>query len=129
VTYTPNENWVFSLNPRWQGPEWAYAGTSLARLVDENGDRVVEDMNFGDYFVLNGSVQYFLGEEKRHRFLIRGVNLLGEDYFERASGGSTYTRDRAVVRGEIGPNDSAYYRQYGWNGKPRSFWIQYEYSF
>jgi iron complex outermembrane receptor protein len=81
VTYTPNENWVFSLNPRWQGPEWAYAGTSLARLVDENGDRVVEDMNFGDYFVLNGSVQYFLGEEKQHRFLIRGVNLLGEDYF------------------------------------------------
>lgn len=129
VTYTPNENWVFSLNPRWQGPEWAYAGTSLARLVDENGNRVVEDMNFGDYFVLNGSVQYFLGEEKRHRFLIRGVNLLGEDYFERASGGSTYTRDRAIVRGEVGPNDSAYYRQYGWNGKPRSFWIQYEYSF
>ena len=36
--------------------------------------------------------------------------------------------DRAK-RGEIGPNDSAYYRQYGWNGKPRSFWIQYEYSF
>lgn len=129
VSYRPTDRWILSLNPRWQGPEWAYAGTSLARMVDEDGNRVVEDLNFGDYFVLNGSVQYFMGDEKQHRFLIRGVNLLGEDYFERASGGSGYSRDRAVVRGEIGPNDSAYYRQYGWNGKPRSFWIQYEYSF
>ena len=129
ITYTPTDRWTFALNPRLQGPEWAYAGTSLARMVDENGNRVVEDLNFGDYFVLNGSVQYFLGEEKQHRFLIRGVNLLDEEYYERASGGSGYSRDRAVVRGEVGPNDSAYYRQYGWNGKPRSFWIQYEYSF
>ena len=129
LTYTPNDRWIFSLNPRWQGPEWAYAGTSLARLVDANGDRVVEDLNFGDYFVVNGSVQYFLGEDRQHRFLVRGVNLLDEDYFERASGGAAYNRDRAVVRGEIGPNDASYYRQYGWNGKPRSFWIQYEYSF
>lgn len=129
MSYTPNDKWIFSLNPRFQGPEWAYAGTSLARMVDANGKRVVEDLNFGDYFVLNGSVQYFLGDENQHRILIRGVNLLGEDYFERASGGSSYSRDRAAIRGEIGPNDSAYYRQYGWNGKPRSFWIQYEYSF
>lgn len=129
ITYTPSDRWIFSLNPRWQGPEWAYAGTSLARLVDADGNRVMEDLNFGDYFVLNGSIQYFLGDDKQHRFLIRGVNLLDEDYFERASGGSSYARDRAAVRGEIGPNDSAYYRQYGWNGKPRSFWIQYEYNF
>jgi len=129
VTYTPTDRWVFALNPRWQGPEWANSGTSVARLVDENGDRIFERLNFGDYFVLNGSIQYFLGDDLEHRFLIRGVNLLDEDYFERASGGSSYTRDRAVVRGEVGPNDSAYYRQYGWNGKPRSFWIQYEYSF
>lgn len=129
VTYTPNDRWVFALNPRFQGPEWAYAGTTLARMVDADGKRVVDDLNFGDYFVLNGSIQYYLGEEKRHRFLIRGVNLLGEDYYERASGGSGYSRDRAVVRGEVTSNDSAYYRQYGWNGKPTSFWIQYEYSF
>ncbi|ACT60169.1 TonB-dependent receptor plug domain-containing protein [Hirschia baltica] len=129
ISYTPTENWTFSLNPRFQGPEWAYAGTSLARLVDENGNRVVEDMNFGDYFVLNGSMQYQWGDENQHRILVRGVNLLDEDYFERASGGAGYSRDRAVVRGEVGPNDSAYYRQYGWNGKPQSFWIQYEYAF
>ena len=129
ITYKPTDRWVFSLNPRWQGDEFANSGTSIARLVNPQGERVFERLNFGNYFVLNGSVQYFLGDEKQHRFLIRGVNLLGEDYFERASGGSSYTRDRAAVRGEIGPNDAAYYRQYGWNGKPRSFWIQYEYSF
>ena len=98
-------------------------------MVDADGNRVVEDVNFGEYFVLNGSIQYYLGDEKQHRFLVRGVNLLGEDYFERASGGAGYSRDRAVVRGEVTSNDSAYYRQYGWNGKPTSFWIQYEYSF
>jgi hypothetical protein len=36
---------------------------------------------------------------------------------------------RAGVRGEIGRFDPGYYYQYGWNGKPRSFWLQYEYSF
>ncbi|WP_300379126.1 TonB-dependent siderophore receptor [Henriciella sp.] len=129
ITYTPTDRWVFSLNPRWQGAEYANSGTSVARMVDENGNRVFERLNFGDYFVLNGSVQYFMGDEKQHRFLIRGVNLLDEDYFERASGGSSYSRDRAAIRGEIGPNDAGYYRQYGWNGKPRSVWIQYEYTF
>jgi hypothetical protein len=57
------------------------------------------------------------------------VNILGEDYFERASGGSTLQISRGAVRGEIGPQNSAFYRQYGWNGKPRSFWMQYEYRF
>lgn len=128
-TFTPSERWVFALNPRYQGPEWAYAPASAARLVDANGERVVPDVNFGNYFVLNGSVQYFLGENLEHRFMIRAVNLLDEDYFERASGGSDLRISRAAVRGEIGPEDSAYYRQYGWNGKPRSIWLQYEYRF
>lgn len=129
VTLTPSERWVFALNPRYQGPEWAYAGTSAARLVDASGSRVIEDVNFGEYFVLNGSIQYYLGEDLQHRFMVRLVNILDEDYFERASGGSSLQVSRAAVRGEIGPEDSAYYRQYGWNGKPRSIWLQYEYNF
>ena len=129
ITYTPNDRWVFALNPRWQGPEYAYAGTSLARLVDENGERVVDDVNFGDYFVLNGSVQYFMGENRQHRILLRAVNILDEDYFERASGGATLEVESAAVRREIGPQNSEYYRQYGWNGKPRSLFLQYEYTF
>jgi hypothetical protein len=128
-TLTPTDRWVFALNPRYQGPEWAYAGTAAARLVDANGERVIEDVNFGEYFVLNGSIQYYLGDDFQHRFMVRLVNILNEDYYERASGGSDLRVSRAAVRGEIGPEDSAYYRQYGWNGKPRSIWLQYEYNF
>lgn len=106
-----------------------YAPNALARLVDANGNRVVEDINFGNYFVLNGSIQYYLGEEREHRLMIRLVNILDEEYFERASGGSTLQVSRAAVRGEIGPQNSAFYRQYGWNGKPRSVWVQYEFNF
>lgn len=128
-TFTPSDRWVFALNPRYQGDEWAYAPTAAARLVDANGERVIPDVNFGNYFVMNGSIQYFLGEDLQHRFMIRAVNLFNEDYFERASAGGDLRISRAAVRGEIGPEDSVYYRQYGWNGKPRSFWVQYEYSF
>lgn len=129
ITITPTDRLVVALNPRYQGPEYAYAPAAAARLVDANGDRVIKDVDFGNYFVLNGSVQYFLGSQKQHRFMLRAVNILNEDYFERASGGSTLQISRGAVRGEIGPQNSAYYRQYGWNGKPRSFWMQYEYRF
>jgi iron complex outermembrane recepter protein len=128
VTFAPSDRWRFALNPRWQGPEWAYASGAARRLVDAQGNRTNPDLNFGDYFVLNASLQYLLGDDLQHRFLLRGVNLLDEDYFER--GGSTNQRvSRAAVRGEIGPNDAEYYYIYGWNGKPRSFWLQYEYRF
>lgn len=128
-TVTPSDRWVLSLNPRYQGPEWAWAPGGAARLVDAKGERVVKDVNFGNYFVLNGSIQYYLGENREHRFMLRAVNILGKDYFERYSGGSSLQVSRAAVRGEIGPQNSSYYRQYGWNGKPRSFWLQYEYNF
>lgn len=129
VTFTPSDRWVLSLNPRLQGPEWAYAPSGLARLVDAAGNRVVDDVNFGNYFVLNGSIQYFIGENLEHRFMLRAVNILNEQYYERYSGGSALQVSTAAVRGEIGPQNSAYYRQYGWNGKPRSVWLQYEYRF
>lgn len=129
VTVTPSDRWAIAFNPRYQGPEYAYAPTSAARLVDADGNRVLEDLNFGNYFVMNASIQHFLGEDLQHRFMVRLVNLFDEDYFERGSGGSDLRISRAAVRGEIGPQDSAYYRQYGWNGKPRSIWLQYEYNF
>ena len=129
VTYTPDDRWVFALNPRWQGPEYAYAGGTAARLVDAAGNRSVPDQNFGDYFVLNGSVQYYLDDAKQHRVLIRGVNLLDEDYYERGAAGAFQSINRSVVRGETGVNNASNYTTYGWNGKPRSVWIQYEYQF
>ncbi len=129
ITYEPTDRLVLALNPRLQGPEYAYAGGTAARLVDANGERAIPDLNFGEYFVVNGSVQYFLGDDNQHRFLLRGVNLLDEDYYERGSAGSFQSLNRSVVRNETGVNNAGNYTTYGWNGKPRSFWIQYEYSF
>jgi hypothetical protein len=129
ITFTPSDRLTVAFNPRYQGPEWAYAPNGLARLVDASGNRVVEDVNFGNYFVMNASIQYLLGEDLEHRFMVRLVNLFDEEYFERYSGGSTLQISRAAVRGELGPQNSGYYRQYGWNGKPRSVWVQYEYRF
>ncbi len=129
ITYEPTDRLVLALNPRLQGPEYAYAGGTAARLVDANGERAIPDLNFGEYFVVNGSIQYFLGDDNQHRFLLRGVNLLDEDYFERGAAGAFQSLNRSVVRNETGVNNAGNYTTYGWNGKPRSFWIQYEYSF
>src|SRR5690606_938461 len=49
ITFTPSNRWILSLNPTWQGPEWAYGGGRNSRLVDASGDRVSPDLNFGDY--------------------------------------------------------------------------------
>jgi outer membrane receptor protein involved in Fe transport len=129
ITYEPTDRWIIALNPRLQGPEFAYAGGTAARLVDANGERAIPDLNFGEYFVLNGSVQYFLGDNRQHRILVRGVNLLNEDYYERGAAGAFQSLNRSVVRNETGVNNASNYTTYGWNGKPQSFWIQYEYSF
>ena len=129
ISYRPSDRWVIALNTRFQGPEWAYAGGVNSRLVDANGERTNPDLNFGDYVVVNGSVQYFMGDAQQHRFLLRAVNIMGEDYFERASANADKRVSRAGVRNEIGRFDPDFYYQYGWNGKPRSFWLQYEYRF
>lgn len=128
ISYTPTDRWTFALNPKWQGPEWAYAGSTQARLVDPDGNRTNPDLNFGDYLVINGSIQYRMGEDLQHRFLLRLVNITDEQYYERASASADKRLSTAGIRGEIGRFDSDYYYQYGWNGKPRSVWIQYEYS-
>jgi iron complex outermembrane recepter protein len=128
LTYTPSERWVFALNPKFQGPEWNYAPTGAARLVNASGQRTNLDQNFGDYVVVNASIQYFMGQNLEHRFLLRAVNILDEEYYERGGFGNQQI-SRAGARGEIGQNDSSYYYPYGWNGKPRSFWMQYEYRF
>jgi iron complex outermembrane recepter protein len=128
VTYTPTDRLVLSVNPRLQGPEYLYVQNNAARLVDANGNRTNPDVNFGDYVVVNASAQYFLGKEKEHRLMLRVVNLFDEQYSER--GGATDRQfSRAGVRGEIGVNDPGFYYTYGWNGKPLSYYLQYEYNF
>ena len=128
LTYNPSDRWIISLNPRWQGPEYLYVQNNAARLVNAAGERTNPDVNFGDYFVLNASVQHFMGDEKQHRLMLRVVNVFDEKYFERG-GATDRAISRAGVRGEIGPNNPDYFYTYGWNGKPLSFYFQYEYRF
>jgi len=128
ITYTPTERWVFALNPRLQGPEWLYVQNNAARFVDASGARTNPDVNFGNYFTLNGSVQYYMGDELQHRFLLRLVNILDKRYSERG-GASDRAFSRAAIRGELGTNDPAYYFTYQFWGKPRSAWLQYSYKF
>jgi hypothetical protein len=128
LTWQPSDRWIVALNPRWQGPEWLYVQNNAARLVDAAVSGTNPDVNFGDYFVLNASVQFFMGAERQHRLMLRAVNVFDEYYSER--GGAT---DRAVsragVRGEITPANPGYFYTYGFMGKPRSFFLQYEYKF
>ncbi|MEE4110358.1 MAG: TonB-dependent receptor, partial [Halieaceae bacterium] len=123
ISFRPTDRIVVALNTRFQGAEWAYAGGTDARLVDANGNRTNPDLNFGDYVVVNGSLQYFMGRNREHRFMLRAVNIFDEQYFERASASADRRVSRAGVRGEIGQFDPDFYYQYGWNGKPRSFWL------
>jgi hypothetical protein len=54
--------------------------------------------------------------------------VFDEKYFERG-GATDRAISRAGVRGELGPNNPDYFYTYGWNGKPLSFYFQYEYRF
>ena len=103
-------------------------GRALMTAVDASGARTNPDVNFGDYFVLNASVQYFMGNEKQHRLMLRVVNVTDEEYWERG-GATDRAFSRAGVRGELTARDPAYFYTYGWNGKPLSFFFQYEYNF
>lgn len=127
-TYTPTDRWTFALNPRFQGPEYAYMGSRGNRLVDGNGDRVFDPYNFGDYVLVNASIQYLMGSNKEHRFLLRLVNITDENSHERAGSADRRT-SRAAIRGELGQFDQDYYYYYDWNTKPFSAFLQYEYKF
>ena len=128
LTWTPNDRWTVALNPRLQGPEYLYVQNNAARLVDASGVRTNPDVNFGDYFVLNASVQHFMGKDRQHRLMLRVVNVTDEEYFERG-GATDRSVSRAGVRGEITATNPSYFYTYGWNGKPFSYFFQYEYNF
>lgn len=128
VTYRPTDRWTVTLMPRLQGPEWAYASTTAAKILDANGNRAVPDVNFGDYFVLNGSVQWMLGKEHQHRLMLRVVNMLDEEYAERY-GIATQYYSKAYTRGEIGTSSAAYYKPYPFLGKPRSVFVEFSTKF
>jgi outer membrane cobalamin receptor len=80
-----------TLLPRYQGPEFSTGGVNNALRY-----------NFGNYFVMNGSIAYWAGEKRQHRFQIRVVNITNEKYAERYGFGNQRFGS-AFIRGEIAP--------------------------
>lgn len=120
IRYRTNDRrWQFSLLPRWQGPEIIQAPAGVAGL---------EDFQYGDWFVLNGSIQYWLGEDRRHRLQLRTANLLDEVYGERGAFGNRFY-DSSFIRGEYSNRDARYFNPYVFQGKRRSLFFTYSLSF
>ncbi len=114
---SPDKRFHVNLFPRYQGPEYATGGLNN-RLRH----------NFGNYFVLNGSIGFWAGDEQQHRFQLRLVNILDEKYAERYGfGNQRYSV--AAVRGELLPTDPNYYYGYPFEGKPRSVYFSYTTTF
>lgn len=119
IRYTTDSGrWRFSLLPRWQGPETRQA-PEISGLPT---------LNYGDWFVLDSSVQYWLGEDRQHRLQLRMVNLLDEEYGTRGSFGNQFYGS-AFIRGEYSNTDPQYFYPYVFQGKGRSFYVSYSYQF
>lgn len=98
---------------RYQGPEFATGGINNSLRT-----------NFGNYFVANGTVALWLGEERQHRLQLRVVNLFNERYAERFGYGNRRF-SQAFVRGEITTTSPEYFYGYPFEGKPRAFYVSY----
>lgn len=110
--------WHFNLLPRWQGPE-----TVQAPAVSG-----LPEYHYGDWFVLDSSVQYWFGDDSQHRLQLRAVNILDETYGNRASFGNQFYGS-AFNRGEYTNQDPRYFYPYTFYGKGRSFFVTYSYQF
>ncbi len=114
---SPDKRFHVNLFPRYQGPEWATGG--LNRSLRHN---------FGNYFVMNGSIAYWAGDDLQHRFQLRLVNITDTYYAERYGyGNMRFSSD--FIRGEISNTDPEYYFGYPFEGKPRSVFVSYTTSF
>jgi iron complex outermembrane receptor protein len=106
-----------NLFPRYQGPEFSTGGPNQSLRTD-----------FGNYFLMNGSVGLWLGDDRQHRFQLRVVNLFNEKYAERFGFGNQRF-SVAAVRGELRPTDPGYFYGYPFEGKPRAFYVSYNTRF
>lgn len=136
--HSANQRFHVNLFGRYQGPEWATGGPSnttgtyLLNGVETPKPAGISTprfrQNFGNYFVLNGSVAYWLGDEKQHRFQLRVVNIFDNLYAERYGFGNQ-SRSEAFITGRIALNSDPYFFGYRFEGKPRSVFLSYQTSF
>jgi iron complex outermembrane receptor protein len=115
--HSPDQRFHVTLLPRYQGPEYATGGVNNSLRH-----------NFGDYFVMNGSIAYWAGDQQQHRFQLRVVNIFDAEYAERYGFGNQ-RYGSAFIRGEITLNSPEYFYGYPFEGKPRSVYVTYQTSF
>lgn len=114
---SPDDRLHVTLFPRYQGPEYATGGINNTLRH-----------NFGNYFVMNGSIGYRLGDERQHQFQLRVVNMFNEKYAERYGYGNM-RYSSAFIRGDIALNSPEYFYGYAFEGKPRAAYISYSTKF
>lgn len=114
---SPDDRFHVTLLPRYQGPEFATGGVNNSLRN-----------NFGDYFVMNGSIAYWAGDKRQHRFQLRVVNITDTKYAERYGYGNQRFGS-AFIRGEIALNSPEYFYGYAFEGKPRAVYASYTTSF
>jgi iron complex outermembrane receptor protein len=113
----PSSRFSLTLLPRYQGPEFSTGGVGGALRK-----------NFGNYFVMNASAAYRLGDERQHRIQLRVVNIFDEEYAERYGFGNQRFSE-AFVTGRIALNSPEYFYGYEFEGKPRSVYLTFSTSF
>lgn len=111
--HSPDNRFHVTLLPRYQGPEYATGGVGGALRT-----------NFGNYFIANGSIAYWAGENQEHKFQLRVVNILDTEYAERWAYGNVRFSE-AFVTGQIKVNGPGYFYGYPFEGKPRSVYLSY----
>jgi iron complex outermembrane receptor protein len=102
-----------TLFPRYQGPEFATGGVNSSLRH-----------NFGNYFLMNGSIGYWAGDDRQHRFQLRVANVFNEKYAERYGYGNQ-RYGSGFIRGDIALNSPEYFYGYAFEGKPRSIYVSY----
>lgn len=114
---SPDDRFSVTLFPRYQGPEFATGGV--------NGSL---RHNFGNYFLMNGTIGYRLGDERQHQIQLRVVNIFDQKYAERYGYGNM-RYSSAFTRGEIALNSPAYFYGYEFEGKPRAVYVSFSTKF
>lgn len=113
----PGGRFNVAVMPRIQGSEYTRGGLTVAGIPSLR-------KNFGDYKVVNMTLNYFLGENRQHQFQIRLVNVFNEKYAERYGFGNQRFGS-AFNRGEFTTQSPLYYFGYPFEGKPRAVYASY----